>query len=208
VINHCDSWLLDEHPEYDKILEDLSRKEMINLSGASSAERIGFMKDPRELHSRLYSGLTPESHPEYAGTYRGTCGTSLEFRSVKAFLHGEQKGVPNFAAPDQVETYLKHLSDVVDKIEINDPTRSAQCQFSLASKLFYIFGLIHPFLDGNGHIQRLMFAAAILQSRSLDLSKNWTIHPRAYNIEMAEAFNCDNRMQAVANVLKEYVIFN
>jgi Fic family protein len=47
-----------------------------------------------------------------------------------------------------------------------------------AGLIFFHFGYIHPFLDGNGHIQRLVFGTLVVE-RGLRLSSAWTIHPRA-----------------------------
>jgi hypothetical protein len=76
-------------------------------------------------------------------------------------------------------------------------------------RLFYVYGLLHPFIDGNGHIQRLIFSACLLERKDLKLHPQWTVHPRPYDIEMALAFEkntTEERLSAVHQVLSQYVI--
>jgi len=76
-------------------------------------------------------------------------------------------------------------------------------------RLFYIFGLVHPFLDGNGHVQRLIFSACVMERGSLQLSEAWTIHPRPYGLEIKLAFEApttEARLAALYSVLAAYVI--
>ena len=42
--------------------------------------RTSILVDPRDLHRSLFSAFTPPGFEEYAGTYRGTVGTTLEAR--------------------------------------------------------------------------------------------------------------------------------
>lgn len=75
-------------------------------------------------------------------------------------------------------------------------------------RLFYVFGLTHPFLDGNGHVQRLGFATCVMHwNEKLTLMPQWTIHPRPYDIEMAQAFEAPEnaRFSALFEVLRQYV---
>ena len=53
---------------------------------------------------------------------------------------------------------------------------------------FAVFGFIHPFLDGNGHIQRLILAACVFERADIELLQSWTIHPRPYGEDVALAF--------------------
>lgn len=201
-------WSPHDHPSYDIVLGLFSGNELRRLKQATNEVRTAFIKDPRDVHSNLYADLTPLTHPEYAGTYRGTPGTSLQDRRLHPPILGDAKGVMEFAPPEKVDQYM---STVVGSLagQIGDVRTAmyAQDQFALAAKLFYTFGLVHPFLDGNGHIQRLMFATAVFQSGSLRLLPEWTIHPRAYDIEMAIAFNGEDRLTAVAAILRHYVEF-
>src|SRR5262245_8573613 len=108
-----------------------------------------------------------------------------------------------FLAPHKVHSAMTtgFLQQALNPLLASTPVSREQ-HFAAATKLFFVFGLIHPYLDGNGHIQRLIFTAAIRQHSELKLRPSWTIHPRPYDVEMATAFEQQvNAAQAVADVL-------
>jgi fido (protein-threonine AMPylation protein) len=199
-------WAPHELPIYDETLETGCAAAMQYLANASSQERLAFVIDPRKVHERLYAALTPESHPEYAGTYRGTPGTPLAGRRSGTLR--EENCFQEFAAPDKVWDFMKAVAEQAEKIFNLPSSTNSAIVLSEIVKLFYIFGLTHPFLDGNGHIQRLIFAACVMERRPLQLSNAWTIHPRPYNIEIKLAFEAptaEARLAGVFKVLKAYV---
>jgi hypothetical protein len=77
-------WQPDQHQNYDGALHAACSAELSNLLAAPEEERGAFLKDLRDLHQTLYALLSPDDYPEYAGTYRGTKGTTLEHRRVGA----------------------------------------------------------------------------------------------------------------------------
>ncbi len=199
-------WHPHERPDYDTVLSSACPAELSRLLSAAERERVPFLKDPRDVHRRLYAQLAPENHPEYAGTYRGTKSTTLEHRRVGALQVGECAGPAAFIEPEKVEQSLVSYRQAVETLLDGKIHGDGLRQFDALAKIFYVFGLIHPFLDGNGHVQRLIFAVAVSMCDRITLRNTWTIHPRPYDIEMAEAFNRkDARLQAVADVLRTYV---
>jgi hypothetical protein len=62
--------------------------------------RADFLADTRAVHRRLYDALTPEGFPEYAGTFRGTPGTSLATRRAGAQSVTGQPAPIAFTEPD------------------------------------------------------------------------------------------------------------
>jgi fido (protein-threonine AMPylation protein) len=200
-------WAPHELSTYNKVLETACAIEMRRLAAASSHERLRFITDPRDVHERLYAELTPAQHPEYAGTYRGTPGTTLEKRRSGVFREDDQI-FQEFIAPDKVEHWLNAVGDQAKKIFYLPTGTSSGNVLSEIVRLFYLFGLLHPFLDGNGHIQRLIFAACVLERAPLKLSDAWTIHPRPYDIEIKLAFESlttEARLAALRKVLAVYV---
>jgi len=170
---------------------------------------LKFIADPREVHQRLYEALTPENHQEYAGNYRGTPGTTLEWRRC-GVLREDDNSFQEFLAPHKILGWLKTLSDQAHKIFKLPHETSSDIVLSEIVRLFYLFGMIHPFLDGNGHIQRLIFSACVIERNSLQLSRAWTIHPRPYDIEIKLAFEAPTpavRLAALRRVLAAYVLF-
>lgn len=200
-------WLPHEQSTYDKVLEVTCSGELQRLARASSQERLGFICDSREVHHRLYSALAPAEHPEYAGTYRGTLGTTLEGRRSGVFR--EDGFHQEFAAPEKVDQLMNMVADQATKIFTMPLSTNADIVLLEIVRLFYIFGLVHPFLDGNGHVQRLIFAASVMERGSLQLSEAWTIHPRPYDLEIKQAFEAPTtaeRLVALYSVLAAYVI--
>lgn len=201
-------WAPHELIIYDETLKTGSTTELQRLAAATPQERLGFIIDPREVHKRLYAALTPEDHPEYAGTYRGTSGTSLERRCIGVHREDDNK-YQEFIAPDRVLHCLEAVANQAKKIFNLPPATSSSTVLVEIVRLFYIFGLTHPFLDGNGHIQRLIFSVCILERESLQLSEKWTIHPRPYDIEIKSAFEAPTtkeRLTSLCQVLSAYVL--
>lgn len=199
-------WKPDQHPDYDLWLGPQCEAECVAIQSDSAAAAEQFLRDTREVHARLYKPLTPSTHPEYAGTYRGTTGTSLEARRVFAQLHTRQ-GTRPFIEPHKVQPLLDGpFSKAIDELVAPRGTDNPNQLFGRAVKIFYLFGLIHPYLDGNGHIQRLAFAAAVALHPELQLGSSWTIHPRPYDQEMAIAFEQgDDALNTIAALLSPHV---
>lgn len=194
-------WHPHDHPDYDAVLAPRSSAELAEILTGEPEAVEAFLRDTRPSHRRLYASLTPPEHPEYAGTYRGEPGTSLEGRRAGASLV-TRDGERGFIEPDKVRHHVdKSLGLVIDSLVAPPATDGPAQLFQRAAKVFYVFGLIHPYLDGNGHIQRLVFAAAVARHRSLTLLPSWTIHPRPYDIEMAEAFEQGHAALATVTAL-------
>ena len=196
-------WHPEDHPGYDGILAGPSAAALSALLGGGPASAECFLRDTRDVHRELYLSLTPPGFPEYAGTYRGEPGTALEDRECSA--PGITKEEPTtFVAAARVATMLASgLSPAINALVSATGSEPPDQLFLRAVKVFRIFGMIHPYLDGNGHIQRLAFAAAIAQRPELTLLPSWTIHPRPYDVDLAIAF--ENGLNAVASVLSPYV---
>ena len=196
-------WEPHNHPQYDATLLREGEELRIELDERSAVE--DFLRDSRPAHNRLYRALTPVTHLEYAGTYRGTQGSSLEDRVIFAPHFDGTDRLRQFVLPQMVKSYMDvAFKDAVARVLVTSVGTSSD-HFVQCARLFYVFGLIHPFLDGNGHIQRLMFDRAIGLNRKISLSTKWTVHPRPYSEEMAQAFDAEPAAQSVANVLRSYV---
>lgn len=201
-------WHPHDDADYDKKVGTLSAAALEHLRNATTAERQSFASDPRDVHRRLYETLTPAGYSEYAGTYRGTAGTSLEHRNIVAKRLSDDSH-HKFLAPEKVSTSLSQIQPLIDEIFGNAGNLSESAFMTKVTQIFYTFGLVHPFLDGNGHIQRLIFAACMFERSDLKLLPAWTIHPRPYDDEVALAFEeatFANRIRRLREELCKYVI--
>ena len=76
---------------------------------ADPGRRKAIMADPRDLHRELFAGFTPASHPEYAGTYRGTPDTALADARMSAGSQIDPEVVYEFCPPREVPWRMKEL---------------------------------------------------------------------------------------------------
>jgi fido (protein-threonine AMPylation protein) len=188
------------------VLTRTSAAELSYLAGCTTTERLSFLCDTRAAHKRLYQELAPSHCPECAGTYRGTPGTALVGRPVQATRISDGK-TALFVDAAKVDANLQLLGNGLFVPNLSGPLTETAA-LTLATKAFVLFGRIHPYMDGNGHIQRLMFAAIISECPTLVLSPAWTVHPRPYAEDFAISLEENDEQRRSARVyahLKGYV---
>lgn len=170
-------WQAHEAPRYDEIMRQRCA-ELVQTLKSDAAYRVQVRTDPAQLHKYLFQQFTPNGFEEYAGTYRGTANTSLHGRTAGARSVINYNEAYSFVAPDEVFARMAMLRDGVER-HLLDANTHAQRLSALAFQ-FAWFGRIHPFLDGNGHVQRTIFAALAIEF-GFSLSDGFTIHPRPYD---------------------------
>jgi fido (protein-threonine AMPylation protein) len=159
------------------------------VSNAERRERI--IADPRELHAELFSQFTPPDHPEYAGTYRGTTGTALAERRISAESQLEPETEFEFVLPAEVPPRMSAML-ANTRAMLTENSADVFGKLIALSYTFCWFGKIHPFLDGNGHVQRALFAAMATEF-GFPLSGRFAIHPRPYDRLLAIALEMFTR---------------
>jgi len=133
--------------------------------------------EPSALHRMLYHDLTPHEHPEFAGNYRGSAFPALR-RCLVASAFSATEGTRLLMPPDRVAQYMAAYARLITRGLTANRGPSPQTVEWLAS-VTIVFGKVHPFLDGNGHIQRLTFQ--ILAERTgYRISSQWRVHPKPY----------------------------
>lgn len=172
-------WQAYAMPDYDAAMTRACA-ELQQRILADPTYRMSILTDPRDLHRALFAEFTPSGYPEYAGTYRGTVGTSLGGRRMGAPQIFDLKKSFAFEEPQKVTAALDFMLSEVRRELV--PARSATpfVQLLTLTHLFCWFGKIHPFLDGNGHIQRALFAAAAAELE-VPLASRFAIHPRPFD---------------------------
>ncbi|WP_210203322.1 Fic family protein [Rhizobium anhuiense] len=158
---------------------------------AEPACRQAILSDPRDLHRELFASFTPSGYDEYAGNYRGTPGTSLTDRRISADSQMEPGTQYEFCLPGEVPArmaqLLRQTRDLLDDESTDDFGKLIALTYT-----FCWFGKIHPFLDGNGHVQRAIFAAMATEF-GYPLSARFSIHPRPYDRLLATALEIFTR---------------
>lgn len=158
---------------------------------ADPARRQAILADPRDLHRELFAPFTPPSHSEYAGTYRGTPATTLADRRMSSESQLEPGVEYEFCAPGEV---AQRMSLVLEHTRtwLADRTTDDYGKLLGLTYSFCWFGKVHPFLDGNGHVQRALFAVMATEF-GYPLSPRFAIHPRPYDRLLATALEIFTR---------------
>ena len=120
---------------------------------AESDRRQAILADPRDLHRELFASFTPAGYPECAGTYRGTPDTSLADIRMSAPSQIDPDVVYEFCPPREVPWLMTELR-LNTRSLLYAPDQEDYDKLTTLAYTFCRFGRIHPFLDGNGHVQR------------------------------------------------------
>ena len=152
---------------------------------ANKERRSRILADPKRLHAELFADFTPAGYAEYAGTYRGTPGTTLANRRSTAPSQLKQGSEFEFVSPDEVEGRMERMLNEVHRF-LGEGNAGDYGNLLLLTYAFCWFGKIHPFLDGNGHVQRALFAT-IATELGYPLTNRFAIHPRPYDRLLAIA---------------------
>jgi fido (protein-threonine AMPylation protein) len=173
------------HPRWDLRtasttgLSGRARLALDDLLNAEARAQLSTIQDTRNVHQSLFLPTTPKDGEVYAGTYRGTPGTFLEDRRshVRAGSIAPRR-IDKNAPPHRIEERMASLGEYIEETW-NSPS-DIVVYYLHAVRIFHRFVDIHPYVDGNGHTARLIFAA-LLHHRSIALRPTWTIHPRPYS---------------------------
>jgi fido (protein-threonine AMPylation protein) len=183
-------WQAHNSADYDATMTERC-SDLLAKIVSDQACRQAILSDPRDLHCELFASFAPQKHDEYAGSYRGTPGTSLADRRVSAESLLEAGGEYEFCQPSEVPAQMDRLLQQTRSL-LGDSTADDFGKLIALAYTFCWFGKIHPFLDGNGHVQRAIFASMATEF-GYALSARFAIHPRPYDRLLAtalEIFSC------------------
>lgn len=186
------TWQAHEAPDYDRTMK-AKCDNLLNDIISSPARRRAVLDDPRVIHCELFASYVPAGFVEYAGTYRGSTGTTLVARVLESSSQLKPGTSYPFCSSGEVPERMKQLIEIISEALKSDRASDYQQLLTLAY-IFCWFGKIHPFLDGNGHVQRAIFAAMATEF-GYPLSVRFSIHPRPYGPLMAvalELFTADS----------------
>ena len=161
---------------------------------ADPGRRQAILADPRDLHRELFASFTPTSHPEYAGTYRGTPDTPLADVRMSAGSQIDPEVEYEFCPPREVPWRMTELRVNTYSL-LNEPNQDDYDKLIALAYTFCRFGKIHPFLDGNGHVQRAVFTVMATEF-GFPLSPRFVIHPRPVDRLLAVALENFGRASA------------
>lgn len=163
----------------------------------------------REWHGVLFADLVPL--PEYAGRYRG-----FRSRCLEHCLNGVPNGRGGFnpgAPPNQVQVRMQSLSFDIDQRLARvgrlldsdpDPDHVLPAVALAVGELVGEFIRIHPFMNGNGRMSRLLWRVLL---ERMNLPTSMGIGPRPvdlrYGVAMEKAMRGD--FSDVVELVKESV---
>lgn len=185
----------------DWVLPSLIADLLVDLRELDDEALATALGEPRDLHRTLYRDLTPDDHPEFAGNYRGSAYPALRDCLVASAFNATE-GSRLLIPPNRVAEYMKTYAQLVAQVVSSARTPSSRTLEKLASVMI-VFGNIHPFLDGNGHIQRLTFQ--VLAERAGYVTANgWNIHPKPYG-ETMDRVKVSGDVKNLADALSVYL---
>lgn len=132
--------------------------------------------DTRPLHRQLFGNRAPE----VAGLYRGT--PARRSRTPRAPLSW-RAATPVCARDPCPEPWVvgPAMAALGDRIgALWDSPARGDAAFDALAGVTHGFLAIHPYLDGNGHIYRLM-AITLAPRFGLTPRADFTLHPRPYD---------------------------
>ncbi len=109
----------------------------------------------RETHARLLRGVR---------RHLGGTGPPGEFRREQTWIGGETIASARFVPPPP-----DHVMDGLDALEkfIHDPSNARIPPLVQSAMIHYQFETIHPFLDGNGRVGRLLIPLILQEKGTL-----------------------------------------
>ena len=178
-------------PEAEGLLAARSAAARAALHG-TPGEALHALCDLRPLHGAVFAGLAPPGHPDAAGTYRGTPGSSVEGAARAVFLARRLPGLRHRdlclaagAVPAAMTALAHDLAAAWHaRPGLDDPWRDAG--FRALADLTARFFAVHPFVDGNGLVWRLALGA-LAPRLGLEMRAGWSVDRRPYGPEFSMA---------------------
>ena len=171
------------------------------LEASSDSALLAALADPREIHKCLYYDIAPEPLREAAGNFRGSEYPSLK-NSVVFHAFNATEGTTNIASPHEVHDLMDQYSALMKRYGLRAVSIVEQKLATLAP-LMALLGFIHPFRDGNGHIQRITFQC-LIERAGFEMAPIWRLHPCPYGEDVHRALAALN-LSKVAALMREFV---
>ena len=175
----CPGFLYEQHPQRATLLSAATTQVVTDLGNrALDTERLS--ADSRPIHRQLFSNLTPDECPYYAGHYRGEAFPCLRYHHVA--VDGRPIGFLPHKVPPAMSFGAVNIRDGIRAVDATHqdaavlPRDKALAAVRLACHTFVFVLRVHPYVNGNGHTARFI-VWAILSRYGYWLTA-WPIEPR------------------------------
>jgi hypothetical protein len=175
----CPNWEYDGHPQ--RAVVRLRIADILSDLASGRTDTLALATDARPQHLRIFSELVPLECNYYAGHYRGEA-----FHCLRSYLVGVQGDHRVGAPPGAVGFLMAELKSAVrsnvlaldDNVFLSEKDKLRYIVM-LACRVFVHFLTIHPYVNGNGHIGRLVVWS--IMGRYGYWPRRWPIDPRPAN---------------------------
>jgi fido (protein-threonine AMPylation protein) len=175
-------WEYTQRGNHHRILSAEAARLMDELRGGK-IDIISVLKDSRPIHKRFFSQLAPRDMKYLAGGYRGTNKGALKNYRVKIRGNPLVGSLPERVLPEidrfgiAAEKALIRLDGIHQDKAISADERIA-ISVEIACRLVAEFLLIHPYVNGNGHVARFMLIGIL--ARYGHWLKSFDLHPAPF----------------------------
>jgi fido (protein-threonine AMPylation protein) len=181
----CPEWQYGEHPNREESLRAATELLIVDLlAGKYPPETLAH--DTRAIHERLFKNLAPPGHEYYAGTYRGShqkCLRNYNVRIPSDPRVGARADVVFREMPklgEAISNSIKELDAIFRAaIAASNPVPEIDRLVGVvrvACKAFVSFLTVHPYVDGNGHVARVLLWSILIKFGYVP--DRWPIEPK------------------------------
>ncbi len=186
----CPPWEYRDRPDSSSVIQRRLERVLVDLR-SSRGSALGLVSDTRRVHRQLFFELTPKGYDYYAGNYRGSDHRCLKYQHVgiqgdpRVGFRAEHVGQAIKEMQEELRSGIVGL-DGAFTLPNAKLSRQKKLHFLVVfvSRMFVHFLTIHPYVNGNGHIARLMVWAVL--GRYGYWPKRWPIEPRTGDPEYVE----------------------
>lgn len=178
------NWEYEDFPNSGPFIARRSTVGLRIVRETNPSQKASLAKDIRPLHGHLFTGLTPQHFPYFAGKYRGERFRCLQEYEVKV---GSDPRVGHTAAtvPMEMASFARDLDRLNQEMDFSfaavskllTPEMKLLRAIQLVAAAFVYFLEIHPFANGNGHAARMLIIC-LLGRQNIYPNAKWKLHPR------------------------------
>ncbi len=192
-------WRYQDHPNADDIIVQQCNRVLRSILKSPSGESIKHIKDTRSIHKTIFEQLVDDDQKHFAGHYRGDDYPDLVDRigSRQIELFPGLFVKHRFTKPKNVTTEIDNLKHSIDYLYANRNEIEKQHYYSIAVEVLTRFYLIHPYVNGNGHIGRVIMTY-LMRIAGIEIDGSWTIHPRPYTNAIAVCMFTHSKYSIIA----------